>query len=282
MNTQDALQAFQINHGEYRGVLVHLEKTYHEIAQMHHYPLIIQCLLGQALAAVSLLGHNLKQEGKLALQFSSAQETLKLLLVEINQQLDIRGLIQWQAENIFTNENILPEGQIALTLTPLHGERYQGIVPTVAGSLAKSLESYFSQSEQIFTRILLVANEHTAAGLLLQKMPEKESAMLELTPDVINFLLATVKKEELLNDSNEVFLRKFFHEHDVELFQTNAINFKCSCTVEKMSNAVRLLGEEEAESILSTHQYIEVTCDFCNRHYQFERAEVRKIFAEVK
>ena len=50
--------------------------------------------------------------------------------------------------------------------------RYQGIVPLSGSSLAESLEAYFASSEQLPTRVLLVADEQRAAGMLVQKLPE--------------------------------------------------------------------------------------------------------------
>ena len=274
----DQYQAFILNNHEYRGVIVHLESSYQKIIHMHEYPEAIARHLGELLAAAALLGNNLKQKGRLALQIETA-EHVKFLVAEINDEHGIRGLAQWRNE--FTmNDEIFSSGKFALTMMPEHGERYQGIVPLVGHSIAKSLEAYFTQSEQVVTRLILAANNEKAAGLLLQKLPASKDSFEEnkLDPTAIQLILDTVRGQELLYDSPATLLRKLFHDCTVEVFPHETIRFSCTCSREKMESAIRLMGKEEANEILSTHKTIDVTCDFCNDHYGFDRAEVDALF----
>ncbi len=272
----DQLQAFLLNQNEYRGVLVHLKTCYQKIIDLHVYPKPIALLLGEALAAVSLLGHSLKQEGKLALQIET-EEHIRFLVAEINHQRGIRGLVQWRDE-MLQAKPFLDKGKFALTITPQQGERYQGIVPLTGGSMAKSLESYFGQSEQIFSKMVLASDEKSAAGLFIQKLPDVEPELMTLSLETLNFILETVRSEELLMDNNEALLHKLFHEQEVRIFPSEKVHFECTCSHEKMENAVRLLGKAEVQALLSTHQTIEVACEFCNHHYAFNKNEVEKLF----
>jgi molecular chaperone Hsp33 len=54
--------------------------------------------------------------------------------------------------------------------------------------------------------------------------------------------------------------------------------FKCTCSEKRCENAVRLLGKDEAESILLEKQRIVVTCEFCNANFQFDRVDVERLF----
>lgn len=277
----DSLQHFTINQGEYRGTLVHLSNSYQQISQLHDYPSPIQHLLGEALAAISLLGHGLKQPGKLALQVQSSH-VIKLLVVEINDHHDIRGLAQWDSDQFFSIPLKLQQGQLALTFLPQHGQQHQGIVPIIGGQLADSLSHYFNQSEQLFTRVLLIANDSQAAGLMIQKMPDFSQEDFALSVEEITLLLQTISPQELLSDAPSTLLHNVFHQHDVTLFDAQAIQFKCTCDLMKMANAVRLLGYEDAMSLLSTHKIIEVKCDFCNQHHGFNADEVQALFQELQ
>ncbi|MCD6046393.1 MAG: Hsp33 protein [Gammaproteobacteria bacterium] len=271
---KDYLQSFIINHEEYRGIFVKLDDSYQKIITLHAYPEPIAQLLGEALAAIALLGHNLKQAGRMALQIET-EGSLKFLVAEMNNRLGIRGLSQWR-DNIPFGSQLLESGKFVITMMPERGERYQGIVPLIRHSLAKSLESYFTQSEQVFTKILLACDGKSAAGLLIQKLPSQLEPSLDKT--TLSLILDTVTQEELLFDASKKLLHKLFHEQTVELFQEEPIHFECTCSHEKMENAVRMLGPKEAEEVLSTHKVIEVTCEFCNHRYAFDKNEVNKIF----
>jgi molecular chaperone Hsp33 len=276
----DHLQNFSLNNGEYRGTFVQLEHSYQQIIALHAYPETMSQLLGEALAAISLLGHQLKQNGKLALQLQKSAP-IDLLIVEINHHRHIRGLIQWQQEALLKKPLQLHQGQFAMTMTPEQGTQYQGIVPITGGTLSESLTHYFSQSEQVFSRVLLAANDTHAAGLFIQKMPDFANSEFALSIDELHLLLNTINTQELLTDSPTFLFQKLFHEHDVTLFQAENIEFKCNCSQEKMACAVRLLGLEDAQDLLNTYKMITVTCEFCNHHYSFNDHEVASLFEQA-
>lgn len=271
---KDSLQGFLLNKEEYRGVLVRLNDSYQEIIQAHAYPFPIAQLLGEGLVAVALLGSHLKRKGKLILQIETP-DCVRLLATEINERHGIRGLAQWRDEVPFT-KSLLVTGQFAITLMPIKGESYQGIVPLVQHSMAKSLEQYFQSSEQVYSRILLACDGKAAAGLLLQRLPQTQDPSLD--HETLDFFLNSLQLQELLYDESEVLLYKLFHEQLVEIFPAEPIKFECTCNYEKMQAAVRMLGKEEALTLLSTHKTIDVTCEYCNHSYQFDRPEVESIF----
>lgn len=273
----DQVQNFSVNNGEYRGSVVHLDVSYQHIIGLHTYPAAISQLLGQALAAISLFGLHNKQAAKLALQLQSV-EPIKLLVVEINHLGHIRGLIQWPQDQNLVEPLRLHSGQLLMTITAATGDTQQGVIPIVEGQLSNSLSHYFSQSEQIHTSIILVADSQRAAGLFIQKMPDFKDSDFVLSMEELQLLLNTLRDEELLTDSPNVLLGKLFYQHEVMLHECHSLQFKCNCTYDKMADAVRLLGYEDALSLLNTHKTINVTCEFCNQSYDFDEKEVTTLF----
>ena len=41
---------------------------------------------------------------------------------------------------------------------------------------------------------------------------------------------------------------------------------------------LRLLGHEEVRTILEEQSKIEVSCEFCNRHYEFDAVDAEQLF----
>ena len=65
---------------------------------------------------------------------------------------------------------------LVMTIDPGAGkERYQGIVPIDKDGLSAVLQEYFDRSEQLPTRLWLAADDNALAGLLLQKMPDRQA-----------------------------------------------------------------------------------------------------------
>jgi len=65
----------------------------------------------------------------------------------------------------------------------------------------------------------------------------------------------------------------------VRLFKSRPTRFQCSCSEERVANALRMIGKAEVESILAEQGLVGVTCEFCNRHYTFVAEDARALFA---
>src|SRR5690606_21022714 len=118
----------------------------------------------------SLLGSTLKFEGTLTLQ-AQGNGQVPLIMAETTHDRAIRGIVRGAGQATACDfAGLVGQGNLAITLDPLRGERYQGIVALEGHSLATSLDAYFARSEQLPTRLWLAADGHTAAGLLLQAL----------------------------------------------------------------------------------------------------------------
>lgn len=286
MNNKDKLQRFLFENASIRGELVHLDTSYDTIASQHGYPPVIKKLLGEALVLVSLLSAIVKFTGKVTIQFQS-KSRLKLLLVQSTQELHLRGLAQWAGEldEIDLLED-LKKGVLIIMMDPEDSaNRYQGIVAWEGNSLARSVEGYFRNSEQLLTRIWIAVDETRAAGLLLQAMPESEAQQTESTTTTVAqdwehliHLTETVTPEELLNLDNETLLYRLYSQEEVRFFEPSPVIFQCSCSAKRSENAILILGRDEADEELQEKQAIVVICDFCNKEYIFDRVDVENIF----
>jgi molecular chaperone Hsp33 len=270
----DHSRRFIFDDADIRGELVQLDHTLADMLAVHQYAPGVCRLLGEFLAAATLLSTTLKFEGRLVLQARSEGE-IPLLMAECSDQLLVRGIArgaQHATSEAFTQ--LLAGGVLAITVEPLRGKPYQGIVPLSENSLAASLDAYFEQSEQLQTRLWLASDGQQAAGLLLQQLP----AQLQRSADVrarqwqhASTLAATVSNEELLQLPAETLLHRLYHEDPVRLFDPRAVRFHCSCSEQRSRSALAALPPHELEEILAEQGHIAVDCEFCNQQYRFER-----------
>ena len=280
MTDKDLLHRFIFDNAPVRGGIVHLNQSYQEIMQQHQYPAPIRRLLGEALAAITLLSSIIKFKGRLTLQFRG-KDKLKLFVAQCNQAFQLRALAQWDGELFQENMNeALTQGVLGIMMEPdvPGGKRYQGIVEWQGNSLAESLEGYFRQSEQLPTRIWLSANETTAVGLLLQVMPNEKPELFKSDWEHLTILTQTVTEDELLKLNHADLLNRLYVQEDVRLFESQPVSFHCDCSVQRSEQAVKLLGREEAEQELKEKQSLIVTCEFCSREFIFDRVDVGRIF----
>ena len=284
----DTLNRFLFENTPVRGNLVNLTNTFQLALNKQNLPAGLKRALGELMAASALLTATLKMNGSLVLQIQS-KGTLKLLVVECTSDFGIRATAKWNGEisddqNLF---DLIEHGQFVITLDPKDGgQTYQGIVPIEGNDISTILENYMLRSEQIDTKIWLASDGKSAAGMLLQKLPDtmnqvsksEESAEHDVDAwNRVGHLADSITNEELLNLDTETLLHRLFHEEDVRLFEASNTKFFCSCTRTSVANMLRMLGDEEISGILEEQGKIEVNCDFCNTHYQFDKVDAAQL-----
>jgi molecular chaperone Hsp33 len=309
INDSDSLYRFIFEHLGVRGELVRLDASFRAVLERHPYPASVQRLLGEALAAVALLTATLKFEGSLILQ-AQGNGPLRTLVAQGTHQRTVRGLARWRGD--VPNGGVEQQfgaGRLVLTLDPLRGERYQGIVPLQGDSLGAAVEAYFGASEQLPTRMWLAVDGRRAAGLMLQRIPgsggddehqrhgrmdqdNPETKALDRSGQVADvrdadgwnrtrMLADTVSQQELLSLSAQALLRRLFHEEDLRLFEPEPVAFRCGCSRARIADTLRALGQAEVDQIIQDEGSVGVTCEFCNRDYRFDAVDARELFADA-
>lgn len=279
MTDRDSLQRFLFEHFPVRGKLVHLDSSWREILKRHTYPRLIRQVLGEAMAATSLLVSTLKLDGALTLQLQG-EGPLKLLVVRCTSGLALRGLARWEGEvTSGCLASMTGEGRLAVTLeSNAEQNRYQSIVPLTGYGIADCLQAYFATSDQLPTRLWLAADDSCAAGLLLQRLPGDPGQDTDAWSRVSQ-LAGTVTQRELLTLPGQLVLRRLFHEEDLRLFESSPVHFACHCSRERVETILRGLGSQEVRSVLKEQGQVEAHCEFCNKAYRFDAVDVGEVFA---
>ncbi len=283
MASIDSLQRFTFDKSHVRGELVGLKKTLGDILERQSYPEPVNALLGQLLAAAALLSATVKISGLLTLQVQG-NGPVQLLQAETTHDGKLRGIARIDSEQGLDSGNLLGEdGRLIITIDPDEGRRYQGIVALEGDDLAKSLEGYFKQSEQLATRLWLSCEGGVAAGFLLQELPKLGELQEEMEVDEdawrrLTHLASTVRDDELLHLENDQLLHRLYHEEVVRTYDLEPLKFSCSCSKERLSVALEQMGYEECQEIVDEQKKIRADCQFCGQHYSFGQSDINGLF----
>ncbi len=296
-----------------RGMLVRLTDSWQEILKRRQaaggYPVEVMHLLGEMTAAGALMQGNIKFNGALILQIFG-DGPVKLAVAEVQPNLNLRATATVTGDvdhgsTLSQLVNVNNEGRCAITLDPkdkLPGQQaYQGVVPLFNDSrekienISEVLEHYMLQSEQLDTKLILAADGHVAAGLLIQRLPVKGQGNLEGKLDVdanedqigknedykrIALLASTLKREELLTLNADTILHRLFWEEPITRFEVLQPSFACSCSRERVANMLRGLGIDEVESVIAERGSVGVTCEFCGAQHEFDPVDAAQIFTQ--
>ncbi len=279
MSNLDSMQRFTFDQTDIRGELVGLHKSLASVLSKHQYPKALQIELGKLMAASALLSATLKYEGRLCLQVRLLGD-VSLIQAETTNTGELRAIARYDESKEIENVE-LKSGQLVITLEPATGKPYQGIVPLDSNQLNEALEHYFQQSEQLGSRFWLECDGTIASGFMLQQLPASEQA----DPDAwtrLNHLASTLKAEELLTLDNQSILHRLYHEEQVRLYDEENLCFTCTCSKERISNAICQVGYEELMDVIAEQGKVSVDCQFCLQHYSFNSEQINDLFPEKK
>jgi molecular chaperone Hsp33 len=292
----EQVQRFVLDGRPVRGQWVGIGQGWRDLRQFREYSPPVQELLGQAVCASLLLASTLKFKGTLTLQLQG-NGAVGLLVAQCTHDFRYRALARAQGDGAATSLTpevfrwlVGEEGRLTVTIEAEERElRYQGVVPLTGHSLATCLETYFASSEQLPTRVRLAADANGAAGLLVQRLPGTGGSAADCADDEAGSAwgdaqasLEAVTAADLLHFTGEELLMQDFRQHDVRIFAGVPAKFECRCDAERVDSMLRGLGQEEVREVLKEQGAVTVTCDFCNRPYEYDAAAVDALFADTE
>ncbi len=288
MSETDRLRRFLFEDAPVRGHWVRLSKTWLEAREHQVLPVPAMTLLGEALAATSLLAASLKFTGTLTLQLAGSEGPVTMLVAQATDAGALRGVVHVDDGSVAADagfQQLVTGGRLVVSVEQGDGViPWQGIVPLQGDTLARCLENYFAVSEQLPTAIVLAADATHAAGLLLQKLPapgalgEGEAASVQDVWEEATVLLATLQPEELLTWNVDELLRKLFGGRDLRLFDGEPVHFACRCSRERVAGMLQGVGKQEVDSIIAEQGAVTVTCEFCRKPYSFDAVDAAQLF----
>ena len=303
----DSLQVFVFDGAPVRGEIVNIRDSWQAILARKDYPPAVKKLLGDLVAAGVLLCGTLKFNGSMIIQ-AQGNGAVRLLVLECNEHLVIRATAKLNEDidlstlpdDANLSDLINPDGQGRLVITLDPADRkpgqnpYQGIVALSdhgepVTSIAQAITLYMRDSEQLETRLWLASDEDSCGGLLLQRLPNM-GGQLKMDDEMaaegwsrLQMLSDTVTNEELLSLEPRVLMNRLYLDesahHGVRSFDERPIKFGCRCSRIKVADMLKMLGEEEVNSILLEKDAVETNCDFCGQIYIFDAVDCKQIFA---
>ena len=166
-------------------------------------------------------------------------------------------------------------------------EPYVGMCNLISGEIAEDFAQYFTASEQQPSIVYLGVHENAsdgyvtgAGGLLIQTMPncpdEAIDRVMRIAERIPSFGTRIAEGEAL-----ESILEDLFTDLDVEYTDRYAPAFSCDCSRERLERALISIGRKELNDLIEQDGKAELTCQFCGKTYQFDRAALEALLSEA-
>ena len=245
--------------------------------------------LGRTLCAASLLGDTMKEEkGSLTIRINGGGPIGSIVAVS-----DTGGNVRGYVENPQLQLPLRADGKLdvggavgrdgMLTVSRDLGlkEPYIGSTELVSGEIAEDLTAYLTESEQVPSACalgVLVDTDRSvraAGGFIVQLMPGADETLISTLEDNIFMMdqLTTI----LAEDGAKTVFSQVLKGLEYHFVSEKEIEYRCYCSRERVEDAIRSIGPEELDSILSEGKEISVSCQFCDRTYTFTPAELLEL-----
>ena len=265
-----------------------------DMERLHKTSAVTTAALGRLLTAASIMGIMLKStQDSVTLQIKGGGPAGRLLAVS-----DGTGNVKGYVEHPVVELPPRADGHLDVgtavgkdgTLDVIRDlgmrEPYIGQVPLTSGEIAEDITSYFAQSEQIPTACalgVLVGKDQSvtaAGGYIIQLLPgapddiiDKIEAGIQNAGAVSRLLAAGM--------DGQVVLETVLHGFDLEILETQPVEYRCYCSRDRVTRTLISLGRKELQSIVDDGKDIHIDCQFCDRIYDYTPEQVRQILKEL-
>lgn len=255
--------------------------------EIHNTSPVATAAIGRLLTAASMMGSMMKGEKDVLTLQIECGGPIGGITVTADSNADVKGYVN--------NPNVIlpPNAQGKLDVSGALGpgflnvikdiglrEPYNGQTHLVSGEIAEDLTYYFATSEQVPSSVglgvLMDKDNHVrqAGGFIIQVMPDTDDEVI----DKLEARLGEVHSVTDMLDKGmtpEDILGYVLDGMDVEILETIHTQYKCNCSVERVSKAIASIGKKDLQEMIDDGEPIEVNCQFCGSHYKFDTEQLK-------
>ena len=255
---------------------------------------VASAALGRLLMAASMMGAAMKEEDASVTLRVKGGGPLGSLTAVSDSRGNVRGYVQNPAVDVPRKAKgkldvgaaVGADGDLTVIRDLGLKEPYIGSVQLVGGEIAEDIAAYFVESEQVPTACalgVLIAPDQTvqaAGGYLIQLLPGADDAVVSAVEQGIARLGAVSARLDGGMDPLGL-LREVLDGFELEVLETAPVEYRCYCTRERVSRALISLGRDELTSLIEDQGGAELTCQFCDKVYRFDREELTRLRDEA-
>lgn len=272
--------------GQIRAFAITSKNMVEEARCAHKTSPVITAALGRLLSGAAMMGTMMKGEKDLLTVQIQCGGPAEGLTVTADANGHVKGFPKVANVELPLNEKgkldvggALGLGIMSVIKDMGLKEPYVGQIALQTGEIAEDLTYYFATSEQVPSAVglgVLVDKDQSvkqAGGFIIQLMPFTDDAVVERLEKKITEISSVTEMLEQGNTPEQI-LETVLGEFGVEITDTVEAGFLCDCSKERVARAIATLNKKDLDDIINDGETIEVKCQFCNKAYHFDIAEL--------
>lgn len=279
--------------GSARVLVIDSTAIVNKVVEYHESAPTSTAALGRLLTATSLIGSMMgEKNNKITIGINGNGPIGKMIAVG-----DYYGNVRGYAENPLADPPRKTNGKLDVGAAVGEGTLYVirddgvsaephiGTIGLVSGEIAEDIAAYFVESEQVPTLcalgVLVGADGKcvAAGGVLVQLLPFADGNVVDkLEENAVH--ISNVSELFRQGKSCEEIAELVLGDIPFDPFDEIEVDYLCDCEKQRMTRAIKKLGEKEIRSMLCEQEAegkprsLEVVCQFCNTVYTFTEEEL--------
>ena len=247
--------------------------------------------LGRTMTAALLLAANLKTDESITIRIAGDGP-----LGEIIADAHASGVVRGYVKNPHIDLPLrgikldvgaaVGAGHIYVTRFTGLKQPFTGSSELVSGEIASDVTNYLFVSEQTPSTValgVLVQPDLTvgaAGGYMVQALPNADDEVLRKIEKNVESLPPV---SQLVSEGKDAagIINMIFNGLPVTLYEQTFVQFKCSCSRERIQDVLVSLGVEEIDDIIITDGHAEICCHFCGEKYQFDKSDLQNVIVLI-
>lgn len=295
MNNTDKIIRFLAHDGRVSVICANTTNLTQEARKIHDLSPTVTVAFGRLITMTSIMGTQLKEEADSITVQIRGDGPIEGMVVVANNYPKVKGYVKNPLVDIPLNEQgkidvgnaIGRSGFLNIIKDIGLKDPYIGIVPLVSGEIAEDFANYFATSEQKPTVVslgVLVDKERvkSAGGFIVTLMPDA-------TDEIITKIEQTVSDCEPISKMLEKGLslydiaKKVSGDEDIKVIKEGITPiYECDCNKRRIEKGIITIGKEDLEKIIQEDEKADISCNFCNKHYEFNKQELERLLDEIK
>lgn len=266
-----------------------------ERARLIHKTLpVATAALGRTLLAASMIGEDIKVDGGSVTLRIQGGGPVGIILAVSDAAGNVRGYLQNGAVDLprkgpgklDVGAAVGTDGFLTVTKDLCMKDPYVGSVPLVSGEIAEDVTAYFARSEQTPTACalgVLVDTDQSvlaAGGYLIQLLPGARGDLITRLEEGIR-KLGPVTPILSDGDGPRELLERALPGFELELLAEKPVTYQCYCSRDRVTRALISMGKNELQSLIEEQGKIELTCQFCDRVYRYDQAQLEELLSSL-
>lgn len=274
--------------GKFFGVACNTTQLVGEACRRHDTGPLAAAALGRALTGAALLAALMKDNQSIMLKFEGSGP-LKKIITEAGYNGWVRGYVAHPHAETPLKEGLVDvaagigrAGFLTVTKNIVSKKKYPGTIRLYTSEIGDDIAYYLTQSEQIPSALALAVHLEAdgsigaAGGFLIQSLPPADETLLTNLEKEIE-RLGSLSQCLLEGKQPAEILSTLFSRVPHKTIGSKTLSYSCSCSREKMNNALIALQPEDIEELIANEHGAQVVCEFCRMSYTFNEQELKEL-----